>query len=94
PPPAGGGGPQPAPRPAAAPRAGILPVARAAAQAAAEGGTEVSPARGRWALLKHRKRRRLPGYAEPAARRRAQPRTVHGLRSPQPPAPGFRPSDN
>ncbi|GHF10724.1 MULTISPECIES: SGNH/GDSL hydrolase family protein [Streptomyces] len=81
-------------RPDAARREGILPVARAAAQAAAEGGTEVSPARGRWALLKHRKRRRLPGYAEPAARRRAQPRTVHGLRSPQPPAPGFRPSDN
>ncbi|MEV5509556.1 SGNH/GDSL hydrolase family protein [Streptomyces orinoci] len=45
-------------------REGILPVARAAAEAAAEGGTEVTPARGRWALLKHRKRRRLPSHAE------------------------------
>ncbi|MEU4210297.1 SGNH/GDSL hydrolase family protein [Streptomyces sp. NPDC026206] len=52
-------------RPDAARREGILPVARAAAEAAAEGGTEVTPtARGRWALLKHRKRRRLPAHTE------------------------------
>lgn len=50
-------------RPDAARREGILPLARAAAEAAAEGGTEVT-ARGRWALLKHRKRRRLPTGAE------------------------------
>ncbi|MBB4894806.1 lysophospholipase L1-like esterase [Streptomyces olivoverticillatus] len=48
-------------RPDAARREGILPVDRAAAAAAAEGGTEVTAAaRGRWALLKHRKRRRVP----------------------------------
>jgi lysophospholipase L1-like esterase len=47
---------------------GFLPVAEAAAEAAAEGGTEVTPAagtaeggRGRWALLK-RRRRRLPEH--------------------------------
>lgn len=46
---------------------GFLPVAQAAAEAAAEGGTEVTPAhgavsgpRGRWALIKRRRRRRLP----------------------------------
>jgi len=47
---------------------GFLPVAQAAAEAAAEGGTEVvaasgtvsgSGARGRWALLKRRRRQRL-----------------------------------
>lgn len=47
-------------RPYAARREGILPVARAAAEAAAEGGTEVAGVRGPWALLKHRRRRRLP----------------------------------
>jgi hypothetical protein len=47
-------------RPDAARREGILPVARAAAEAAAEGGTEVAGVRGPWALLKHRRRRRLP----------------------------------
>ncbi|MBF6044741.1 SGNH/GDSL hydrolase family protein [Streptomyces sp. NRRL B-1677] len=52
-------------RPDAARREGILPVARAAAEAAAEAGTEVTAARGRWALLKHRKRRRLPAHTEP-----------------------------
>ncbi|GAA0494104.1 SGNH/GDSL hydrolase family protein [Streptomyces sp. NPDC046215] len=56
--------PQDEERPDAARREGILPVARAAAQAAAEGGTEVTAARGRWALLKHRKRRRLPSPTE------------------------------
>jgi lysophospholipase L1-like esterase len=48
---------------------GVLPVARAAAQAAGRGGTEVAAAevlgadsgpRGRWALLKHRRRHTLP----------------------------------
>lgn len=47
---------------------GVLPVAEAAAEAAQRGGTEVSAAavagqgtgpRGRWVLLKHRRRRRL-----------------------------------
>ncbi|MET9417075.1 SGNH/GDSL hydrolase family protein [Streptomyces klenkii] len=52
-------------RPDAARREGILPVARAAAEAAAEAGTEVTAARGRWALLKHRKRRRLPAHTDP-----------------------------
>lgn len=47
-------------RPDARRREGILPVARAAAEAAAEGGTEVTSVRGPWALLKHRRRRRLP----------------------------------
>ncbi|OEV05385.1 GDSL family lipase [Streptomyces oceani] len=41
-------------------REGILPVARAAAEAAAEGGTEVASVRGPWALLKLRRRRRPP----------------------------------
>lgn len=54
---------------------GVLPVARAAAQAAGLGGTEVAGAavagaeagpRGRWALLKHRRRRILPEVSEPA----------------------------
>ncbi len=54
---------------------GVLPVARAAAQAAGLGGTEVAGAavagaeagpRGRWALLKHRRRRILPEVPEPA----------------------------
>jgi lysophospholipase L1-like esterase len=47
-------------RPDARRREGILPVARAAAEAASEGGTEVASVRGPWALLKHRRRRRLP----------------------------------
>ncbi|MEW2556249.1 SGNH/GDSL hydrolase family protein, partial [Streptomyces zhihengii] len=38
----------------------MLPVARAAATAASEAGTEVTGARAPWALLKHRRRRRLP----------------------------------
>ncbi|MFJ9813574.1 SGNH/GDSL hydrolase family protein [Streptomyces sp. NPDC101158] len=38
----------------------MLPVAKAAAEAVKEGGTEVTGARGPWALLKHRRRRRLP----------------------------------
>jgi lysophospholipase L1-like esterase len=52
-------------RPDASRREGFLPVARAAAEAASEGGTEVTAAvpsgpRGPWALLKRRRRRRLP----------------------------------
>ncbi|MFJ3672344.1 SGNH/GDSL hydrolase family protein [Streptomyces sp. NPDC090106] len=51
-------------RPDAARREGFLPVARAAAEAAAEAGTEVTAAmptgpRGPWALLKRRRRRRV-----------------------------------
>jgi lysophospholipase L1-like esterase len=51
-------------------REGMLPVARAAATAASEAGTEVTGARAPWALLKHRRRRRLPAPSpttEPAA---------------------------
>jgi lysophospholipase L1-like esterase len=54
-------------------REGVLPVAEAAVEAAAEGGTEVTAAtdtpsgsRGRWALLNRRPRRRLPAADEPA----------------------------
>ncbi|TJZ42569.1 SGNH/GDSL hydrolase family protein [Streptomyces piniterrae] len=48
-------------RPEAARREGILPVEQAAAQAASEGGTEVTASRrAPWALLKHRRRRQLP----------------------------------
>ncbi|MGW2836124.1 SGNH/GDSL hydrolase family protein [Streptomyces sp. NPDC001286] len=52
-------------RPDAARREGFLPVARAAAEAASEAGTEVTAAmptgpRGPWALLKRRRRRRVP----------------------------------
>ncbi|GAA4804694.1 SGNH/GDSL hydrolase family protein [Streptomyces ziwulingensis] len=56
-------------RPDAARREGFLPVARAAAEAVAEAGTEVAAAaptapRGPWALLKRRRRRRV-AEAEP-----------------------------
>ncbi|MFB9520124.1 MULTISPECIES: SGNH/GDSL hydrolase family protein [Streptomyces] len=44
----------------------MLPVARAATRAAAEAGTEVTGARGPWALLKHRRRRRIPTAPDPA----------------------------
>ncbi|MCN9241873.1 SGNH/GDSL hydrolase family protein [Streptomyces sp. RY43-2] len=52
-------------RPDVSRREGFLPVARAAAEAASEAGTEVAAAvptgpRGPWALLKRRRRRRLP----------------------------------
>ncbi|MET9290585.1 SGNH/GDSL hydrolase family protein [Streptomyces sp. NPDC003077] len=40
--------------------AGMLPVAEAAAQAASEGGTEVTAGRSPWALLRYRRRRQLP----------------------------------
>ncbi|UNO44104.1 SGNH/GDSL hydrolase family protein [Streptomyces sp. MST-110588] len=46
-------------------REGILPVAEAAAQAASEGGTEVTATRAPWALLQRRRRRQLPA-PEPA----------------------------
>ncbi|MFG2927964.1 SGNH/GDSL hydrolase family protein [Streptomyces achromogenes] len=57
-------------RPDVSRREGFLPVARAAAEAADEAGTEVTAAmpagpRGPWALLKRRRRRRVP-EAEPA----------------------------
>ncbi|MET8572020.1 SGNH/GDSL hydrolase family protein [Streptomyces sp. NPDC004783] len=57
-------------RPDVARREGFLPVARAAAEAADEAGTEVAAAmptgpRGPWALLKRRRRRRL-SETEPA----------------------------
>ncbi|MEC4017340.1 SGNH/GDSL hydrolase family protein [Streptomyces sp. H27-D2] len=52
-------------------RVGVLPVAKAAARAVSEGGTEVAAAgafglRGPWALIKHRRRRRLPAPVDPA----------------------------
>ena len=56
---------------------GVLPVAQAAAEAAGRGGTEVAGAavlgsdsgpRGRWALLKHRRRRHLPEVVAEDAR--------------------------
>ena len=55
---------------------GVLPVAQAAAEAVGRGGTEVAGAavlgaesgpRGRWALLKHRRRRHLPEQSSAAA---------------------------
>lgn len=46
-------------------REGMLPVAKAASRAAREAGTEVTGARAPWALLKHRRRRRLPAHTEP-----------------------------
>ncbi|MEU9730483.1 SGNH/GDSL hydrolase family protein [Streptomyces sp. NPDC048002] len=57
-------------RPDVSRREGFLPVARAAAEAASEAGTEVASAmqtgpRGPWALLKRRRRRRV-GEAEPS----------------------------
>ncbi|MQY16207.1 hypothetical protein SRB5_64040 [Streptomyces sp. RB5] len=52
-------------RPDRAREEGVLPVAEAAARAASDPGTEVAavpspPGRGPWALLKHRRRRRVP----------------------------------
>ncbi|MEU6931255.1 SGNH/GDSL hydrolase family protein [Streptomyces sp. NPDC046374] len=49
----------------------MLPVAKAAAEAAKEAGTEVTGARAPWALLKHRRRRRLPVPGAPAVDPRA-----------------------
>ncbi|MFI8351500.1 SGNH/GDSL hydrolase family protein [Streptomyces sp. NPDC085596] len=63
--------------PDASRREGFLPVARAAAEAASEAGTEVAAAmptgpRGPWALLKRRRRRRVR-ETEPAAPSRTRP---------------------
>ncbi len=44
----------------------MLLVAKAASAAADQAGTEVTAARGPWALLKHRRRRRVPGEDLPA----------------------------
>ncbi|MFF6781642.1 GDSL-type esterase/lipase family protein [Streptomyces sp. NPDC012510] len=66
-------------RPDVSRREGFLPVARAAAEAASEAGTEVTAAmptgpRGPWALLKRRRRRRVPvSDPEPSAAAEAQP---------------------
>jgi hypothetical protein len=51
----------------------MLPVAKAAAEAAKEAGTEVTGARAPWALLKHRRRRRLPAAEVPTP----SPEDVH-----------------
>ncbi|MCX4762657.1 SGNH/GDSL hydrolase family protein [Streptomyces sp. NBC_01275] len=66
--------------PDAARREGFLPVARAAAEAASEAGTEVTAAmptgpRGPWALLKRRRRRRVPE----AERTSASPTSPSGV---------------
>ncbi|MFI6089035.1 SGNH/GDSL hydrolase family protein [Streptomyces sp. Je 1-332] len=58
-------------RPDVTRREGFLPVARAAAQAASEGGTEVAAAmptgpRGPWALIKRRRRRRIHHTPDPS----------------------------
>ncbi|WP_020549365.1 SGNH/GDSL hydrolase family protein [Embleya scabrispora] len=63
---------------------GVLPIAQAAIEAAAEGGTEVTGTdvggrergpRGRWALLRHRRRQQIPTPAtvEPDAESGADP---------------------
>ncbi|MFI7501136.1 SGNH/GDSL hydrolase family protein [Streptomyces sp. NPDC049687] len=67
-------------RPDASRREGFLPVARAAAEAASEAGTEVTAAmptgpRGPWALLKRRRRRRVQ-EAEPTS---ASPTSTSGV---------------
>ncbi|WP_172639231.1 SGNH/GDSL hydrolase family protein [Streptomyces tailanensis] len=64
-------------RPDVTRREGFLPVARAAAEAASEAGTEVTAAmptgpRGPWALLKRRRRRRVPA-TDPAPTTAAEP---------------------
>ncbi|GAA3191600.1 SGNH/GDSL hydrolase family protein [Streptomyces ramulosus] len=46
---------------------GVLPVEEAAAEAASDAGTEVASARAPWALLKHRRRRRIPAPEEAEA---------------------------
>ncbi len=59
-------------------REGMLPVAKAASRAAREAGTEVTAARAPWALLKHRRRRRLPAHTEPEAHEDRDPDTGDG----------------
>ncbi|MFE7354821.1 GDSL-type esterase/lipase family protein [Streptomyces sp. NPDC057543] len=56
-------------------REDMLPVAEAASQAAREAGTEVTGARAPWALLKHRRRRRLPAATEPQPHPETEPAT-------------------
>ncbi|MFF9349595.1 SGNH/GDSL hydrolase family protein [Streptomyces sp. NPDC014734] len=56
-------------------REDMLPVAQAASQAADEAGTEVTGARAPWALLKHRRRRRLPASTEPQPHPETGPET-------------------
>ncbi|TSB17877.1 SGNH/GDSL hydrolase family protein [Streptomyces benahoarensis] len=51
-------------RPEPARHEGVLPVEQAAVEAASEAGTEVTSARAPWALLKHRRRRRIPAPEE------------------------------
>lgn len=68
-------------RPDVSRREGFLPVARAAAEAASEPGTEVTAAmptgpRGPWALMKRRRRRRVPA-TDPAP----TPTTPRGVSS-------------
>lgn len=53
-------------------RENMLPVAKAAAEAAKEAGTEVTGARAPWALLKHRRRRRLPVAADASPEARGE----------------------
>ncbi|MFG2943652.1 SGNH/GDSL hydrolase family protein [Streptomyces adustus] len=70
-------------RPDASRREGFLPVARAAAEAASEAGTEVTAAmptgpRGPWALLKRRRRRRVPETAPAPVDAPDRPRTPLG----------------
>ncbi|MFE3143487.1 SGNH/GDSL hydrolase family protein [Streptomyces scopuliridis] len=54
----------------------MLPVAKAASAAAAQAGTEVTGARAPWALLKHRRRRRLPTAAEATPAKAVPPGAV------------------
>ncbi|MFJ5547696.1 SGNH/GDSL hydrolase family protein [Streptomyces sp. NPDC093225] len=51
----------------------MLPVAQAASAAASVAGTEVTGARAPWALLKHRRRRRVPALARAEAPSGAPP---------------------
>ncbi|MEW2549243.1 SGNH/GDSL hydrolase family protein [Streptomyces sp. NPDC047002] len=53
----------------------MLPVAKAASEAAARGGTEVTGARAPWALLKHRRRRHVVTQQEPVPREAHQDTT-------------------
>ncbi|MFF8913784.1 SGNH/GDSL hydrolase family protein [Streptomyces sp. NPDC015032] len=79
-------------------REDMLPVAEAASQAAREAGTEVTGARAPWALLKHRRRRRLPATTEPHPHPATEPETEPGTEPPgagpgTPPGPHGEPRD-
>ncbi|MFB6818610.1 GDSL-type esterase/lipase family protein [Streptomyces sp. NPDC056347] len=69
-------------------REDMLPVAEAASQAAREAGTEVTGARAPWALLKHRRRRRLPATTEPAPHPEPGTEAPPKTRAEAPPGPG------